>query len=80
MLSVRSDENLQVEAGSLYPAPHRLDRRGGVVSDWGQTGQNQRAKFYRITAADRRQLECDRRKWATTPAAIAAIVDPLPES
>lgn len=79
-LRVRSDEILQVETGSLYPALHRLERQGWVASEWGQTEQNQRAKFYRITAAGRRQLSSDRRKWETMVGAIAGILGPLPEN
>lgn len=79
-LRTRSGEILQVETGSLYPALHRLERQGWVASEWGQTEQNQRAKFYRVTAAGRRQLARDRRKWETMMAAIAGILGPLAES
>lgn len=78
-LRSRSDEVLQVETGSLYPALHRLERRRWVAAEWGQTEQNQRARFYRITAAGRRQLASDRRKWETMTAAIAGIMGPVPE-
>jgi PadR family transcriptional regulator len=78
-LRARSDEILQVETGSLYPALHRLERQGWLASGWGQTEQNQRAKFYRITAAGRRQLAHDRRKWEAMVAAIAGILGPQPE-
>jgi len=57
-----------------------LERQGWVASDWGQTEQNQRAKYYRITAAGRRQLAQDRAKWETMAAAIAGILGPVPES
>lgn len=79
-LRARSDEILRVETGSLYPALHRLERQGWVASDWGQSEQNQRAKYYRITAAGRRQLAQDRAKWETMAAAIAGILGPVPES
>lgn len=79
-LRARSAEILQVETGSLYPALHRLERQGWVSSDWGQTELNQRAKFYRITAAGKRQLAQDRSKWETMAAAIAGILDPQTES
>jgi PadR family transcriptional regulator, regulatory protein PadR len=69
-----------VETGSLYPALHRLERQGFVASKWGQTEQNQRAKFYSITAAGRRQLAQNRSKWETMVAAIAGIFNPQPES
>lgn len=79
-LRARSDEILQVETGSLYPALHRLERRGWLASDWGQTDQKQRAKFYRMTAGGRRQLAEDRRKWETMVGAIAGILSPAPEN
>ncbi|HEV2326902.1 MAG TPA: PadR family transcriptional regulator [Terracidiphilus sp.] len=78
-LRARSEEILRVETGSLYPALHRLERQGWVASDWGQTEQNQRARFYRITAAGRRRLAQDRAKWETMAAAIAGILAPLTE-
>jgi transcriptional regulator len=79
-LRVRSAEVLQVETGSLYPALHRLERQGWVVSSWGQTGQNQRGKFYRVTASGRHQLANDRSKWEAMVAAIANVFRPLTES
>jgi len=80
MLRARSDEILQVETGSLYPALHRLERQGWVASEWRQSGQNQRAKYYRITASGRRQLARDRSKWDTMVTAIASIMRPVTES
>ena len=79
-IRARSSEVLKVETGSLYPALHRLERQGFVRSEWGQTGQNQRGKFYKITAAGRRQLADDRSKWEAMVAAIASIFHPQPES
>ncbi len=79
-LRVRSDEILQVETGSLYPALHRLEKQRWVASEWGLTEQNQRAKFYRITAAGSRQLAQDRHKWETMVSAIAGILGPQTES
>lgn len=79
ILRARSDEVLQVETGSLYPALHRLERKGWVVANWGETEQKQRAKFYRMTAAGRRQLAEDREKWETMVGAIAGILGPVPE-
>ena len=80
LLRARSADVLQVETGSLYPALHRLERQGFVKSEWGQTEQNQRGKFYSITAAGRRQLARDRSKWEAMVAAIAGIFDPQTES
>lgn len=52
-----SDELLRVEEGSLYPALHRMEQSGWIVSEWAMTETNRRAKFYKLTAAGRRQLE-----------------------
>jgi PadR family transcriptional regulator, regulatory protein PadR len=78
-LKARSSDALQVETGSLYPALHRMERQGWVVSEWRQTGFNQRAKFYRITASGRRHLEAGRTKWEAMVAAITSVLDPAPE-
>src|SRR5215470_15656714 len=59
----QSDEVLQVETGSLYPALHRLERQGWVTSEWKQTQSNQRAKYYRLTAAGRKQLAAEHARW-----------------
>lgn len=74
-LRTRSGEVLQVETGSLYPALHRMERHKWVAAEWRQTEQNQRARFYRITAEGRRQLANDRSKWDTMVAAIASILE-----
>ncbi len=79
-LRARSADVLQVETGSLYPALHRLERQGFVNSEWGQTEQKQRGKFYRITAAGRRQLAQDRSRWEAMVTAIGGIFNPQPES
>src|ERR1700685_4332084 len=55
-LRAQSGEVLQVETGSLYPALHRMERQGWIVSKWGQTEQKQRAKYYRITAEGKKQM------------------------
>jgi len=79
-LRVLSADVLQVETGSLYPALHRLERQGWVTSKWGQTEQNKRAKFYRITPRGKRQLACDRAKWEGMVSAISNIFQPIPEA
>src|SRR5277367_2344678 len=65
-----SGDVLQVETGSLYPALHRLERQKWVESEWRQTESNQRAKFYRITAAGKEQLASNRDRWEQMVAAI----------
>jgi transcriptional regulator len=62
-IRVRSDDLLQVEHGSLYPALHRLRREGWIESEWGITDNNQRAKFYRLTAAGKQQLAAEESRW-----------------
>ncbi len=75
----RSGEVLQVETGSLYPALHRLEKQGWVASQWKQTESNQRAKFYRLTAAGKKQLLSEQARWAQIVNAIAGIMNPVPE-
>jgi transcriptional regulator len=62
-IRAKSDDLLQVEHGSLYPALHRLQREGWIESEWGVTSNNQRAKFYRLTAAGRKQLVIEESRW-----------------
>jgi len=71
-----SDEVLFVEQGSLYPALHRLIRRGWVTFDEGTSENNRRAKFYRLTASGRRQLVVETRKWESLAQAITRILRP----
>jgi PadR family transcriptional regulator PadR len=78
-LRLHSGEVLQVEAGSLYPALHRLERQGWVRSEWKQTESNQRAKFYRITASGKKQLASDLNRWEQIVGAVTAIMERVPE-
>jgi transcriptional regulator len=75
----RSGEVLQVETGSLYPALHRLEKQGWVTSQWKQTESNQRAKFYRLTPAGKKQLLSEQTRWAQIVAAVAGIMKPASE-
>ncbi|HVA64399.1 MAG TPA: PadR family transcriptional regulator [Terriglobales bacterium] len=59
----QSEQVLQVEHGSLYPALHRLEDRGWIASSWGNSENNRRARFYQLTAAGRRQLEHQAGRW-----------------
>jgi transcriptional regulator len=77
VLRVLSAEVLQVETGSLYPALHRMERQGWVVSEWGLTDQNQRAKFYSLTPSGQSQLDRDRFKWETMVTAISSVFEPI---
>ncbi|MGA9057134.1 MAG: PadR family transcriptional regulator [Terriglobia bacterium] len=75
----RSGEVLQVETGSLYPALHRLGTQAWVSSEWKQTESNQRAKYYRLTAAGRKQLLSEQARWEQIVDAIAGIMSPVRE-
>src|SRR5882762_2209128 len=72
-----SDDVLQVEQGSLYPALHRLLKRGWIVFDHGTSENNRRAKYYRLTQKGRRQLAVETNKWKTLARAIARVLKPV---
>jgi PadR family transcriptional regulator PadR len=72
----KSEEVLQVEQGSLYPALHRLIRRGWIKADPGTSENNRRANFYRLTAKGTRQLEAEHTKWEKLARAIGRIMRP----
>ena len=72
----RSDEVLQVEHGSLYPALHRLEDRGWIVSFWGTSENNRRARYYRLSPAGRRELAEQTSRWDTVVRAINGILRP----
>jgi len=76
VIRTHSGEVLQVDTGSLYPALHRLQKQKWIASEWKVTENNQRAKFYRLTAAGRRQLASERSRWAQLSGAIAAVLNP----
>jgi|SRR5579871_619963 len=71
-----SGEVLQVETGSLYPALHRLERQGWIRSEWKQTENKQRAKFYSITASGRKRLNEEQTRWNQLSLAIASLMKP----
>ena len=66
---------LRVEEGALYPALHRLERDGLLEGEWGRTGENRRAKFYRLTRKGRRHLDREAARWARHAQAVAAVLD-----
>jgi PadR family transcriptional regulator, regulatory protein PadR len=72
----QSDELLKVETGSLYPALHRLEKRGWLESEWGVSEANQRAKYYRLTAAGKAQLVREQNRWSQLVHAIGRIMNP----
>jgi PadR family transcriptional regulator, regulatory protein PadR len=69
-----SKDVLQIGQGSLYPALYRLEYKGWIRSDWGSSENNRRAKFYRLTAAGRKQLETELATWDRLSAAIALVL------
>ena len=71
-----SDDVFQVEQGSLYPALHRLLKRGWITFDHGTSENNRRAKYYRLTPKGRRQLTVETSKWKTLARAIARVLRP----
>ena len=75
-IRTESAESLRIETGSLYPALHRLEKQGWLKSDWGTTEQNQRAKFYRLTAKGKKQLLHERDRWTQLVSAIGTILHP----
>jgi PadR family transcriptional regulator len=75
-IEMRSDDVLQVEQGSLYPALHRLIKRGWIAVQDGISENNRRAKFYRLTARGRRQLALESSKWEKLAGAIGRILTP----
>jgi PadR family transcriptional regulator, regulatory protein PadR len=76
VIEMNSEDVLQVEQGSLYPALHRLIRRGWIDVEEGVSENNRRAKFYRLTAKGRRQLTIETSKWDKLAGAIARILRP----
>jgi transcriptional regulator len=75
-IEFRSDEVLQVEQGSLYPALHRLIKRKWIAAEDGTSENNRRAKFYSLTPKGRSQLDLETRKWDKFAGAIARILRP----
>jgi transcriptional regulator len=72
-----SDDVLRIEHGSLYPALHRLEKRGWISSEWKTSETNRRAKYYRLTARGRKQLIAEQGKWDLLVATIARIMKPI---
>ena len=72
-----SEELLQVETGSLYPALHRLEAKGWIAASWELSEKGKRARFYRLTALGRKQLAAEQSKWAAFSRAMALILNPV---
>lgn len=69
-----SDDALQIEHGSLYPALHRLERQGWISAEWKLTENKQRAKYYQLTATGRRHLAAEQSRWAQMVAVVARVM------
>ena len=72
-INARSGDLLSIEAGSLYPALHRLERQGLIASEWKLSDNNQRAKYYRLTAAGRKGLVAEESKWDLLVKAVSRV-------
>jgi len=75
-ICANSGELLQVETGSLYPALHRLQKQGWLASEWKISENKQRAKYYHLTPAGKKQLLAEQSKWDTLVKAIAGVMKP----
>jgi len=73
-----SDEVLQVQQGSLYPALHRLEKRGLIAADWGESENGRQARFYRLSAKGRKQLAAEEETWNRLSKAVALILQTVP--
>jgi len=76
-IRAQSDDQLRVEAGSLYPALHRLVKRGWLKAEWGVSEANQRAKYYQLTAIGKAQLRREQHRWSRLVHAIGLIMNPV---
>jgi len=70
-----SSNVLQVQQGSLYPALHRLERRGWIRADWGVSENNRRAKYYELTGSGRKQLEAEQDAWRKLTTAVGQVLE-----
>src|ERR1035438_2530710 len=78
-IRVNSQDALQVEHGSLYPALHRLERQGWLASEWKTSEANRRAKYYKLTPKGRRQLLAEQSRWKQLVRAVARTMKPVKE-
>lgn len=69
-----SGRQLEIQQGSLYPALYRVEHQGWIISEWGESDNNRKAKFYRLTAAGRRQLRSETEKWNRMSSLIGGIL------
>src|SRR5499427_4027726 len=74
-----SKGRLEIQQGSLYPALYRLEHQGWIVSEWGESENRRKAKYYRLTAAGRRKLQTETEKWNRMANVIAGVLQSTPE-
>jgi PadR family transcriptional regulator, regulatory protein PadR len=74
-----SKDALQIPQGSLYPALYRLEHRGWIAAEWGESENKRKAKYYRLTAAGRKQLKTERQEWKRLAVAIGDVLAAEPE-
>lgn len=74
-----SGERIEILQGSFYTAIYRLERRGWISGEWGESENNRRAKFYRLSASGKRQLKAEAAKWVDMTGVVAAILQAKPE-
>ena len=79
-IKLTSEELLQVETGSLYPALHRLEAKGWIKAEWALSDKGKRARYYRLTAAGRKQLASEQSTWRAFARAIGLILNPAEEA
>ena len=77
VIQQRSQDMLQINQGSLYPALHRLEERGWIRAEWGASESNRRARFYQLTASGRRQLEHETATWTDFVKAVSLVLQPV---
>lgn len=70
-----SKDALRVEEGSLYPALHRMEQDGWIVSEWGLSENNRRARYYRLTATGRKQLHAEAKRWRSVMDGVSLVLD-----
>ena len=76
-LEEATEDALQIEEGSLYPALYRMERRGWIEAEWGISELNRKAKFYRLTPAGRSQLDAETAQWESFTAAVSKVLLPV---
>ena len=74
-----SKDSLEIQQGSLYPALYRLEHQGWIASEWGESENKRKAKFYRLTAAGKRRLQAEAAKWNRMAEVISGILGTTPE-